>query len=379
MKKITSLGSLALVLSVSAIALADGPAPAEKHSGPRPIVPPPPFAQLPEGKTTTPPQDKAPKRIPKTEKVDGFFVADPPKQLRNDSGKITNVLVFAKEEAAKDYAAGKGMGFGASDDTVCFSQPSRTFRSSDDPPPTEWTSDIEPSARIQAAMKPPSPPKKGEKPKPYKPEYQEMETTAIHQERFIQEDKKARIEIVDAWVDPVTHGVRQIARASLPLERIGSAWHGIRLYAARSNKQLHVVARRDKPKEANVTDRPSKTIEFRMLSATRQPLTVEMPTGEMDSTQCGFSHVVLRAEPGAAETAMWESNTVFLEPPAKSEAAPADNDAGMKFPFRRRPEEDMPTIRVRPFRATVSSTWSSHDKEPVISVSFGWAGREREM
>src|SRR5688572_32505661 len=79
-KKITSLSSLALVLSVSAIAFADGPTPADKDKAtPRPIVPPPPFAQLPEGKTTTPPQEKAPKRIPKTEKVDGFFVADPPK------------------------------------------------------------------------------------------------------------------------------------------------------------------------------------------------------------------------------------------------------------------------------------------------------------
>jgi hypothetical protein len=42
-------------------------------------------------------------------------------------------------------------------------------------------------------------------------------------------------------------------------------------------------------------------------------------------------------------------------------------------------QENGPGIRVRPFRATVSSTWSSRDTAPVISVSFGWAGREREM
>jgi hypothetical protein len=369
MKKITSLGSFALVLAVSALALADAPAPAA--TGPRPIVPPPPFAALPAGSVTIPPKDKAPPRIPKTEKVDGFYVADPPKSQLRD-GKITNVIVFSKEETAKDYTAGKGFGTsGMNDDTLCFSQP-QTFRRVDAAPPTEWGAEIEPTARIQAPMKPPPPRKKGEKPKPYVTTYGDMEVTAIHQERFFQEDKKARVEIVDAWVDPVTHGVRLIGKSTMPLERIGSAWRGVRLYAARGDKVIHVVARRDKPKELTTDQPPSKSVDFRLMSAMRQPLTVEMPSGEHESTQCGFAHVSLKAQQGAAETAMFETNTVFIdpvEPKVETEDEPAPR-------FNR---EEGPTLRVRPFRATVSSTWSSKDTAPVISVSFGWSGREREM
>jgi hypothetical protein len=375
MKKVTAFVSSSFVFVVSAAAFADAPAPSA--SGPKPVVPPPPFSALPSATTTTPPKEKAPARIPKTEKVDGFFVGDPPKNQHHE-GKITNVIVFAKEEQAKDYSAGKWWGSSpGQDDTTCFSQPPRFRR--DDSPAADWGSEIEPNAHIQAPMKPPPPPKKGEKPKSFTMQYGEMEVTAMHQEKFVlQEDKKARLEIVDAWVDPVTHGVRLIGRATVPLERIGSAHHGVKLYAAKGDKVVHVVARRDRPKEMNV-DQPSKQAEFRMMNAMRQQMVVHNAAGEQDSTQCGFGHVTLKAQQGAAETAMFETNTVFLDPPEpKSDKEKADEDM-FGFGSFGRPQDNGPGIRVRPFRATVSSTWSSRDTSPVISVSFGWAGRERDM
>jgi hypothetical protein len=376
MKKITCVGSFTVVLAVSAIAIADTAPPAP--SPPRPIVPPPPFAALPAGTMTTPPKDKAPTRIPKTEKVEGFNVADPPKNQLQD-GKITNVQIFSKEENAKDYSAGKWFSSSGSDETVCFTQPERFRFRSDDGPKAEWGFDIEPTARIHAQMKPPPPRKKGEKIVPFKSTYGDMEITAIHQERFVQEDKKAHIEIVDAWVDPVTHGVRLIGKSTIPLERIGSAWHGVKLYAARGERVIHVVARRDKPKESAVDKVPSKAVEFRLMNAMRQPLMIEMPSGDHDQTQCGFAHVALKAQQGAAETAMFETNTVFVDPPEpKPEKDKDDDESNGAGRFRGR-DEDAPTIRMRPFRATVSSTWTSKDSAPVISVSFGWAGREREM
>lgn len=382
MKKITSLASFTLVLAASAVATADAPTPAapaasNAPNAPRPIVPPPPFAALPAASTTTPPKDKAPARIPKTEKVEGFNVADPPKNQLRD-GKITSVMIFAKEEDAKDYTASKRFGASGNDETVCFSQPPR-FRRPNDAPPAEWGAEIEPTAAIQAPFKPPPPPKKGDKPKPFSMAYGEMEVTAVHQERFIQDDKKARVEITDAWVDPVTHGVRLISKATMPLERIGSAWRGVKLYAARGDKRVHVVARRDTPKEAKaISDRPTKSFEFKLLDLARRPLMIETPSGERDHTQCGFAHISMKAEQGAAETAMFETSTLFVDAPDPKPADEKTEDEALMDTMRGR-EEDAPTLRVRPFRATVSSTWASKDKMPVISVSFGWSGREREL
>jgi hypothetical protein len=380
MKKLSSAASFGLVLAMSAAAFADAPAP-EKATAPRPIVPPPPFAALPSGTMTTPPKDKAPTRIPKTEKVEGFFVADPPKSHLEADGKITNVQIFAKEDTAKDYTAGKFFSSSATDETVCFTQPDRfRFRGfgGEDAPKPEWGSDIEPTARIHAQMKQPPPRKKGEKVVPFKPGYGEMEVTALHQERFIQEDKKARVEIIDAWVDPVTHGVRLIGKSTIPLERIGSAWHGVKLYAARGQSVIHVVARRDKPKELNPGKAPTRTSEFRLMSALRQPLMIQTPSGDHDQTQCGFAHVALKAQQGSAETAMFETNTVFIDPPEPKHEKEKGEGEEESLGFGRH-EDEGPPIRLRPFRATVSSTWTSKDTAPVISVSFGWAGREREM
>lgn len=365
--KILGLG--AAVLTLSTFAMAD-----DAPKAPKPMTPPPPYASLPNAVFTAPPKDKAPKSIPKGEKVEGFNVADPPKNQQRPGEKITNVLIFSKADEAKEYASGEGFGFhGQNDDTVCFAQPRRHF--SDDTAEPEWPLEMQPTSRISAPYKYPSPPKKGEKPKPFVMSYGPMEVTAIHQERFTTEDKKAKIETIDAWVDPNTHGVRLISRQTTTLDRIGSAFNGIKLYAAKGDKTLHIVARREKPKA--LQDAPPRTThDFRMMNATSQPLMVELPDGGSDATQCGFAHVSMKAEKGAAEIASFETSALFVDPvdPKKDDPKPAEDSFGM---IGR--EDDGPGLRARPFRATVSSTWASKDKEPQISVSFGWVGREREL
>ena len=87
--------------------------------------------------------------------------------------------------------------------------------------------------------------------------------------------------------------MKLITRQTMTLERIGSAFNGIRLYAAKGDKVLHVVARREKPK--NTTNPPSSAHDFRMINATSQPLMVELPDGGTDATQCGFAHLTLKA------------------------------------------------------------------------------------
>lgn len=353
-------------LGLSTFALAD-----EAPKVPK-VTPPPPYATLPTASWTKPPTEKAPKTIAKTEKVEGFYVADPPKNQQRE-GKITQVLVFSKQDEAKEYSGGEGFGFHpGADDTVCFGQTRRHF--SEDQADPEWPLEMEPTSRIDAPYKYPTI-KKGQKPTAatFKASYGPMEVTAIHQERFSQQDKKATIESIDAWVDPNTKGVKLITRQTMTLERIGSAFNGIRLYAAKGDKVLHVVARREKPK--NTTNPPSSARDFRMINATSQPLMVELPDGGTDATQCGFAHLTLKAAAGSAEIASFETNALFIDPATEKREEPKAEDSFGRFGM----DDDGTTMRARPFRATVSSTWSSKDKEPQISVSFGWVGREREM
>jgi hypothetical protein len=320
--------------------------------------PSPSFASLPSGTVAHPPKDKAPARIPKTETVGGFYVADPPKTMLRD-GKITQVIIFGSESEAKDFTAGRG-GFGrSSHDDTCFSR--RAERPGDAP---EWSFDMEPMTRINAPWKPPPPPPKGQKPKPMQASLGEMEVTAVHQERFVSDGAtKAHIDTVDAWVDPVTHGVRLIGRSTMPLERVATAPNGLTLYGAKADKQLHVVARREKP--SDMSGAPSTPHDFRLQALQNMPLMIETSTGERDASRCGFARMALKAEKGAAEMAWFETQVVFLDEKKTDDdptAPPQDANA-----------------RVRPLRATVSSTWSTRDKEPVLSISFGWTGRERQM
>jgi hypothetical protein len=86
--------------------------------------------------------------------------------------------------------------------------------------------------------------------------------------------------------------------------------------------------------------------------------------------------VSLKTQKGEAEMASFETQAVFIDPPDPNLKKDNDDEA-LKGLVK--PQEPEPEIRLRPLRATVSSTWATRDKEPIISVSFGWAGRERQM
>lgn len=375
-----TFGVIGASLVLSNLALADGAnasAPATASAASTPA-----YSALPSGSMTPPPKDKAPVRVPKTEHVEGFAVADPPKRQLGEGGKITNVVVFASASDAQDYTAGKpGAFFGGrgSVDNVCFAR--RSQRGFVDEGSSEWAFDMEPTSRISAPWKPPPPPPKGQKPvagkSSFSPSLGEMEVTAVHQEHFVAEGNKARIETTDAWIDPVTHGVRLIARSTLALERIGTA-QGVTLFAARGDKALHVVARREKPSDTPEHP-PSSSREFRMANLMRMPLMVQKSDGQTDASQCGFAHVSLKTSKGNAEMATFETQAIFVDTPDPKKNEKANDTEDVLKAMIRPQQDEEPEVRLRPLRATVSSTWGSKDKEPVISVSFGWAGRERQM
>jgi hypothetical protein len=175
--------------------------------------------------------------------------------------------------------------------------------------------------------------------------------------------------------------VRLIAKSTLPLMPLGNAPGHLGLYAARQDGKIQIVARRKFKTPSNHP--PSTVRDFRAQSVTRQPLMVALPNGDHDATQCSFARVALQATKGSAEMASMETTVLFHDhEEKKAEKAKADDatkEAG-DAPDNEEPElPNLPLMRVRPLRVTISSTWTSHDTEPVLSVSLGWAGREREI
>ena len=81
-----------------------------------------------------------------------------------------------------------------------------------------------------------------------------------------------------------------------------------------------------------------------------------------------------------------QSAVVQLETLLSIESPEGDDEAGEKPGFiSSMPIKSVSPMRgmgqkeakVRPMRIGVSSTWMSQDKKPIISVTHGWAGKQR--
>ena len=358
-----SLTILGLVLAASITAAADSSA----DTAPK-------FGALPLGTVTQHPSGKAPPRIPAAEKVEGFYVAMPPKDMM-EHGRADFLMVFASDQEAKDFTASKGFNGNEGTEGVCFSERVERdmFTGGDSASPSEWSVSLEPAVNIQPQFRETNS-AKGE-PK------REFVVTAVHQERFVEAGGKASIEMTDVWVDPTTRGARLIGKASLPLTKMTTSPGGLTIYAARAGASVEFVVKKTVAPKAERRP-PTSTKDFRTMRLQRMPLMVSMPNGTSDASQCSFARVALRAITGVAEMASVETPVIFETPTAAvaPPVAPKDSPLGALLGSAKEPtNEEGPEFRIRPLKISLSSTWTSKDKEPVISVSLGWAGHEHVM
>jgi hypothetical protein len=317
-----------------------------------PSAPPPPvFSKLPIGTLTAPPSKGAPRSIAARETAPGFYVA-----ASQFSGKIPAMHRFvtvlgdrAQAEALKPGARGPKpfpRGQTAESNGVCLAETPMDLRmmqmSMEDlnPRATEWHEFQE---QVQAYPRNKENPRSG--------------VVAVHSERFVEHDGSASIESVDAWVDPDTRGVRLIGKATLPLVPVATIGFGLRVFAGRD-------------------ERPTgkKLVQFVLIPpksaarAMRQtPVWATQGDGDVVHGGCGHLRVGLPVEELDGEHAVFRAEVQL--PNAEKSAASAPK-AKEESP---RPDE----IRVRPLAVQVSISKTTRDKEPVVSVSYGWAGRER--
>jgi len=308
---------------------------------PSAATPTPTFSKLPVGAVTEPPTKKAPVAIGARETVPGFFLASPswPANVALPHRFLAVVGSPEQADAIRPARRGKKV-FDAPPNAsgTCFSEASGDLRSpmdeDGDGREPEWREFLE---QVQTYPKTKDNPRSG--------------VAAVHSERFVEQGGGAAIESVDAWVDPATRGVRLIGKATLPLVPVATTTGGLRVFAGRDERpggkklvQFVLVPPRSEH------DRPTPTWVMR---------------GDGDVAHGGCSHlrVGLAVEDLDGDHAVFRAEVRLPDGP-KPESASKAKDA---------PEE----IRVRPVEVQVSVSKTSRDKEPVVSVSYGWAGRER--
>lgn len=333
-----------LVLAVAAVTVAtftvtdataqDPPATATGASGAT-------FSSLPSGTVPLPPKAKVPAAISANEKVPGFFMA-----LRK-GGRSGYIQLVSTAKLAKQITDGTGSSRG--DTSIagepCFTEdrPSMRFglgRAEEGE--AMWMPNLQQALSMNTAAQ------KG----------QRAPVVAVHSERIADESGEVSLEVVDAWVDPVTRGARQIAKSSVPLELVSTLLGGTKVYAAREGQSVHVIL---------VSSKDKRRTPNEGLSA--------IADNNAFNSSCDHIRATLKTEKGQGQTASFVA-TIELPSLDPKEADPKP-EAKLEPGFGFRGVTARPEARVRPIHVHASVTWPSRDKEAFLSVSAGWDSRER--
>ena len=370
----------------------------------------PSYQSIPTGKLpaaadmTNPPQ-----AIAATEHVDGLFVAKPPEGKRDASYK--QIYVFASEQEAKDYGAQGRF------DTKPDGGPPRACLATNGSTSTASRASI----YVYNTRPTPPPPKPAAKPLPKKKpagmsarDWQIQQalsaasdtatigmisggsgvglgsigsassgnlairsTTArpktiyfVRSERFVESDGgKPCLELTDAWVDVDSLGARMVGKSSVALGRVGTGPGGVEIYAARDDKNVQFVVR--PPRPLLDKDVPAHVA----MLGTR--MNAQTPTGSASTGDCGHMRVNVAVEPGTGQMVTVFGSAILPPAPDDDDApdtAKSDDDddgrAKAKAPH---------DVRIRPFVASLSVSQTKSEKEPIVSVAFGWAGKDQHQ
>ena len=157
---------------------------------------------------------------------------------------------------------------------------------------------------------------------------------AVRAERLVLDaDGKASLEIVDAWVDPATHGMQLARQTSVALTRLASGPEGFTVYGLRRGDALELVV--PTPQRMSTLDAEGNTL----------------------TVSCDHVRLELRAEVGVGAS-------VAVAGPIEVARTAA---AGEAIPLLSSPK---PT---RMIQVSASASRTSRDPAPVLSVAIRWA------
>jgi hypothetical protein len=222
--------------------------------------------------------------------------------------------------------------------------------------------------------------------KPAKPEVVKDTVYSIHIERLSPAGDTVTLESIDAFVDLNTMGSRLIQKSSEKMSRVASGPNGMGVFAARDDqgKSEFLVTNPDLPNPVSEGDRAAQVSS---LAGVASRLLAQAPSGS-SANGCGYVRFDLEAKPGTGQMATVLANA-FL-PPAPD---PSDAD-NAEPPAQQSDEEDEGesvreqmemqaranrSQRSRPVAINVSLSQLTSEPAPLLSVTFGWAGKDQRL
>lgn len=361
----------------------------------------PKYDAVPTGQLTSLPKGAPPASIAPSEKVPGLFVTSH-KHSKETPLESRYITIVGDQKAAESISTGESFDPDDAGDrtSTCFTESHRNMR----------------KPLTKKGM--PMPSEEDNDPDSLDPEANEWQTsqmwqvnlwpkgrnnpqggvTAVHSERVVTTDGKVTLESVDAWVDAQTRGARLIAKASLPLTLVGTALGGVKVYAARLDREgrkvVEFVVLRPK---ANASARGSSMVGMRQDGQSmhgsgcghlRMPLVVdakgdsgvvmvpvELP--DLPKTDDAPSAPAEKAKEAAPATA---AAAAPAPPLPKGSLRKRIGKLGRPSPPPSIEQPDNPPVerelRTRDMQVHLAMSQTTADPQPVLAVSFGWAGRE---
>ena len=345
----------------------------------------PKYGALASGHVSAMPTAKTPASIAAREKVPGFF---PVRQKFGSDvpASARHVTIVSDAAAAASVREGNGSGNDA-ELGACLTEGQQSNHNGDDDDVEahEWAMGLQREVNLWPKSK----------------DNEQGGVGAVHSEKLVEANGQVTLESVDAWVDPVTLGARLIARASLPLTQVGAAVGGVKVYAARDERGPNarfvqfVVVRPGTPN----------------MARTGSMMAIRQDGANAHGNGCGHLRMTLVVGSTNDDSALVIAPVEIASTLLPAPAAPSDTTSqlggddegddgradkkakpGMKK-RRRGPSPptsltlspDAPSVvpamveresRTRDMQIHLSVSQTAREKEPLLAVSFGWAGRE---
>jgi hypothetical protein len=363
--------ALADTVPFSKIPVLPPQAPAPAAAAAAPASPPP------AGSKASPPK---PDKIPATEKVEGFFPAILPEAKRKETEKegYRYIQVFTSDKDAHDYVVdgtyNKALAT-PSDVHECLSSSSGSsslssrlsFYLRTKPYPSEEKANAERR-------------KKGQK---VSSTSTDNTLRTVREEKLTVSGDAATLDTIEAKIDLSTLGMRLVSKSSLKLTKVASGPDGMGVFAARDAKGATQFLVTHPQLPAPPSDDVREAF-FDNLSDNAERLAVQTSTGTTSSSECGHARFTLTVKPGSGQMAT-VLGTAFLPPapeldeapPTPEEAAPAQPDGDEDDDGPRHQANHVQ--RARPVAVNVSLSQLASEDEPIVSVTFGWAGKDEKL
>jgi len=319
-----------------------------------------PLAKLPVGSLEPIPEDR-PDDVPASEQTSGIHPALPPQNAGSFGGVAGSqyVSLFPSEEEAQQHRSG-GLGAvfrkamekledaagGVEAGPPCFVVAQDWHMQGTD---IQWPPSFEARPSIHGVIKG----------TPAAQQYPNVGVRAVRREKLDVTGTKATLDVVQAWVDGGTLGVRQISHATLPLVEVARGPGHIVVYAAKNEaaSEVHFVVGLPRYKGRAV-----------MHVGRHAQIFVGDSSGHSD---CGHARLSLKARPGFGEQALVQIEVVVAEPPPRPEQGGGGPSPGAPPPIRE--------MRLRDLAVHLGVSQTTSDETIVPTVSFGWVGPERRQ